>query len=174
VEPSSTLVGVPDLDTRATSYDDPDAQLLIKEVQQEYVRRYGGEDESPVDPDEFAPPNGQFFVAYLDGRPVATGGWRRHDADHEGLEWATNAAEIKRMYVTPVVQRRGLARRMLAHLEATARAEGVEWLVLETGQKQPEAIALYRSSGYEDIPAFGHYACAPLSVHLGKRLENGQ
>ena len=79
-------------------------------------------------------------------------------------------AEVKRMYVVPAAQRRGLARRMLAHREATAAAEGIEALVLETGMKQPEAISLYLSAGYEPIPGFGHYCGSELSRCFGRRL----
>ena len=76
------------------------------------------------------------------------------------------------MYVSADVRGRGHARRLLAHLETTARAAGVDWLLLETGSRQPEAIALYRSCGYGDVPAFGYYATAELSVHLGKQLRS--
>lgn len=145
----------------------PDAQALIEAVQAEYVARYGGQDESPVDPADFEDPLGQFFVAYLDGAPVATGAWRRSSVRALGAEVT---AEVKRMYVVPAAQRRGLARRMLAHLEATASEEGIEAMVLETGMKQPEAIALYESSGYEPIPGFGHYRGSELSRCFGRRL----
>jgi ribosomal protein S18 acetylase RimI-like enzyme len=63
-----------------------------------------------------------------------------------------------------------MARKVLNHLEATAAAAGADWMVLETGSPQPEAVALYRSSGYQPIPAFGHYATSARSIHLGKRL----
>lgn len=147
------------------AYDHPDAATLIAEVQQEYVVRYGGEDGSPVDPAEFAEPKGLFLVGYADGgpMPLACGGWRSHGTD----------AEIKRMYVRSFARRGGLARQMLAELERSAAAAGHERMILETGQMQPEAIALYRSVGYGDIAAFGHYAEAPLSVHLGKPLALG-
>ena len=145
----------------------PDAQALIEAVQAEYVARYGGQDESPVDPADFEDPLGQFFVAYIDGAPVATGAWRRSSVKALGAE---TTAEIKRMYVVPAAQRRGLARRMLAHLEATAAAEGIDALVLETGMKQPEAIALYPSSGYEPIPGFGYYCGSDLSRCFGRRI----
>ncbi|NYG57062.1 GNAT family N-acetyltransferase [Nocardioides perillae] len=149
-------------------FDHPDAQLLVAEVQQEYVRRYGGPDETPLDAAYFEPPAGSFFVGYLGAEPVATGAWRRRD-DVEALGSRTTA-EVKRMYVRPAARGRGLARRVLAHLEATARAAGAEVMVLETGTMQPEALALYASSGYVAVPAFGHYADAPLSRHLGRRL----
>jgi ribosomal protein S18 acetylase RimI-like enzyme len=145
----------------------PDALRLIDEVQAEYVARYGGPDESPIDPVDFEDPTGQFFVGYLGATAVATGAWRRSSVRALG---ATVTAEIKRMYVVPAAQRRGVARRMLAHLEATAAAAGIEALVLETGHKQPEAIALYESSGYEPVPGFGHYCGSELSRCFGRRL----
>jgi GNAT superfamily N-acetyltransferase len=141
--------------------------LLVEAVQEEYVARYGGRDESPIDPADFEDPLGQFFVGYLDGSPVATGAWRRSSVRALGAEVT---AEIKRMYVVPAAQRRGLARRMLAHLEATAASEGIEALVLETGMKQPEAIELYLSSGYEPIRGVGYYRGSDLSRCFGRRL----
>ena len=145
----------------------PDAQALIEAVQAEYVVRYGGQDESPIDQADFEDPLGQFFVGYLDGTPVATGAWRRSSVKALGAEVT---AEVKRMYVVPAAQRRGVARRMLAHLEVTAAEEGVEVMVLETGMKQPEAIALYTSSGYEPIPGFGYYCGSELSRCFGRRI----
>jgi GNAT superfamily N-acetyltransferase len=149
------------LDLREEPYDGPVAQQLIAAVQAEYVVRYGGPDETPVDGQEFVSPGGLFLVGYLDGQPVATGAFRRH-ADGE--------LEIKRMYVVPEARGRGLSRVMLAALEDRARARGASRVVLETGHRQPEAISLYESSGYERIPGFGHYACEPLSVSFAKRL----
>jgi GNAT superfamily N-acetyltransferase len=142
------------------AYDHPDAVQLIAELQQEYVVRYGGEDKTPVDPAEFAPPLGLFLVAYVDGVPAACGGWRAHEAD----------VELKRMYVSPAFRGRGLARTLLAALERTAGEAGFGRVILETGMRQPEAIALYRSSGYEPVPGFGYYAREPGAVHLGKAI----
>ncbi|CAB4937573.1 unannotated protein [freshwater metagenome] len=145
----------------------PDAQALIEAVQAEYVARYGGQDESPIDPADFEEPLGRFYVGYLDGTPVATGAWRRSSVRALG---AQVTAEVKRMYVVPTAQRRGVARRMLTHLEATAAEAGIEAMVLETGMKQPEAIALYTSSGYEPIAGFGHYRGSELSRCFGRRI----
>jgi ribosomal protein S18 acetylase RimI-like enzyme len=148
----------------------PDAAALVEEVQQEYVVRYGGRDETPLEPAYFDPPLGAFFVGYLDGRPAATGAWRRRsDVVVDGTD---RAAEVKRMYVVPAARGRGLARAMLAHLEATAREAGAEVMVLETGEAQPEAIALYESSGYGPIAGFGFYRDAPLSRCYARRLES--
>ncbi len=142
-------------------YDASDAAELIEELQQEYVTRYGNRDGAPVDPAEFEPPKGLFLVGYLgDGGPVVCGGWRSHGDD----------AEVKRMYVRSAARGLGLARAMLAELERTAVAAGHRRMILETGKKQPEAVALYRSCGYTDITPFGYYAGRPLSIHLGKTL----
>ena len=142
---------------RAVPFDHPDASTLIAEVQQEYVRRYGGQDDTPIDVTEFATPRGLFLVGYLHGEPVACGGWRAHDGDEPGF--ADGDAEIKRMYVVPGARGRGLARTVLAELERTAVAAGRRRLVLETGLRQPEAIGLYTSSGYVEIPRFGLHRC---------------
>jgi ribosomal protein S18 acetylase RimI-like enzyme len=147
---------------------DTAAQTLIAEVQQEYVRRYGGPDGTPLEPGMFDPPNGAFFVGRLGDVPVAMGGWRlRPDVPRLG---GRLSAEIKRMYVAPAGRRMGLGRAVLTHLERTATEAGAEVMVLETGIAQPEAIALYESSGYEPVEKFGHYAWSPKSRCYGKRL----
>jgi len=156
------------MDIRRTAFNDPVAQALVAELQREFVVRYGGPDETPLDPTVFDPPSGAFFVGSLDGSPVATGAWRvRPDVVALGR---SRAAEIKRMYVVPRAQRRGLARLMLAHLEQTAAAAGADVMVLETGIAQPEAIALYESSGYVPVEAFGYYRDSPIVRYFGKLL----
>ncbi len=147
----------------------PDALALVEEVQQEYVVRYGGRDETPLQPTEFDDPDGAFFVGYVDGRPAASGAWRRRtDVTVFGSD---RTAEVKRMYVTLEHRGEGLARTMLAHLERTARESGAEVMVLETGLAQPEAIALYVSSGYTAIPGFAHYKDAPDNRCFARPLE---
>lgn len=149
-------------------YGHPDATRLIEQVQEEYVVRYGGRDESPVDPLMFDPPHGTFLVGYLDGEPVATGAWRRSSVEALGT---TETCEIKRMYVVPLARGAGHARSVLSRLEETARAAGARAMVLETGLAQPEAIALYESSGYVTVPGFGHYRDSPMNRCLAKPLD---
>jgi GNAT superfamily N-acetyltransferase len=156
---------------RQVDYHHIDAQLLIDEVQQEYVRRYGGPDDTPINPNEFGPPNGHFIVLYEAGQPVAMGGWRFNEQARAVMGDADPVAELKRMYVVPAGRGRGHARTVLAHLEQTAAAAGARRMVLETGAPQPEAVGLYRSSGYVPIPPFGHYADSQHSIHLGKRFS---
>ena len=141
--------------------------LLTAEVQREYQRRYDGEgDTSPIDATEFVAPHGLFLVVHDDDVPIGMGGWRRFGNDGVG--------ELKRMYVRESARGRGVARLLLAHLERTAAEAGIRRLVLETGLAQPEAIALYRSSGYVDVPPFGHYAGYADSIHLGRDLTATQ
>jgi GNAT superfamily N-acetyltransferase len=157
------------VELRVVDYDHPDSVRLIAEVQQEYVRRYGGEDSTPIDPKEFAPPRGLFVVGYVDGTPAVCGGWRARDSDEP--HFADGDAEIKRMYVTPQARGRGLARALLAELERTATAAGRLRMVLETGRRQPEAIALYTSSGYTKIAKFGVHRHKDGCLCYGKPLQ---
>lgn len=143
------------------AYDEPDLQVLVEEVQKEYVRRYGGRDRTPVDPTQFAPPEGAFLLGRHDDRPVACGAFRRHD---DGV------AELKRMYVREDSRRQGIARELLAELETRAREAMYVRAVLETGLAQPEALALYNSAGWTPIPGYGYYRDSPNNRCFGKDL----
>lgn len=117
----------------------------------------------------FDPPHGLYLLAYdADGFPVGTGGWRTQNENDHG--YADGDAELKRMYVIADARGLGLPRRILATLEADARAAGRTRMVLETGMAQPEAIALYTSSGYEPCTKFGHYRDYPNSRCFAKPL----
>ncbi|CAN5426733.1 GNAT family N-acetyltransferase [soil metagenome] len=157
----------PELHLVRVGYGDPDAIRLVADVQAEYVERYGSPDASPLDPLMFEPPAGSFYVGYLGGDPVVTGAWRRSGVRVFDTD---RTAEVKRMYVAPQARGRGLARQVLLHLEESAADAGYEALVLETGLKQPEAIALYESSGYVRVPGFGYYRDSPLSRCFGRPL----
>ena len=142
---------------------DPVVRDLDEQVQQEYVDRYGGPDRTPLEPAQFRPPDGTFLLARLDGAPAAIGGVRRRDE---------HTAEVKRMFVVAHARRRGVARRMLAALEQAAAGLGYTRLVLETGPKQPEAVALYAAAGYVPVPPFGYYAAYPGVHSLGKNIAD--
>src|SRR3954452_2843451 len=146
---------------RPVPYDDPVAQYLIEQVQQEYVRRYGGRDAAVVDPAEFLPPQGLFLVAEVDGVPAGCGAWRA---------LPSGSAEIKRVYVEPGFRRRGIAQLVVAALEDGAAAAGHPEVVLNSGREQPEALTLYAQLGYRPVPGYGVYACAPDAVFLGRAL----
>lgn len=146
---------------RQEPIDGPAATVLVEQVQQEYVRRYGTPDGTPIDPADFAPPRGVFFVAHLDGVAVGCGGVRRV---------GDSVAEIKRMYVDPSRRKQGIARTLLRTLERAAVELGAGTLRLETGSEQPEAVALYGSAGYDRIPGYGMYADDPRNICMAKTL----
>ncbi|MFB7246075.1 GNAT family N-acetyltransferase [Streptomyces populi] len=155
---------------RPVPFDHPDAVKLNDQVQAEYAERYGDDgDATHMDARMFVPPAGLYLIAYDErDRPVATGGWRTQDENDEG--YSDGDAELKRMYVVPEARGLGLARRMLAALEEDARTAGRARMVLETGSKQPEAVALYASSGYEPCAKFGYYRFHELSLCYAKAL----
>lgn len=142
---------------------DPVVRDLDGQVQQEYVARYGGPDQTPLEAAQFRAPDGTFLLARLAGDPVAIGGLRRRDE---------HTAEVKRMFVVPHARRLGVARRMLAALEQAAAGLGYTRVVLETGSKQPEAVALYTTAGYVPVTPFGYYAAHPGVHSLGKNLAD--
>jgi GNAT superfamily N-acetyltransferase len=142
--------------------DSPVGRELVGELLAELAARYGGPDPDEPSPIDLAPPRGAFFVVWVDGTALGCGGVRAFDGD---------VGEIKRMYIRPTARRRGLARVLLAALEERACDLGYVRLVLETGTKQPEAMALYESFGYELITSYGLYKDYPESRCYGKTLS---
>jgi GNAT superfamily N-acetyltransferase len=140
------------------------AASLIVALNAELSTRYPeeGANHFRLDADEVAEGRGAFFIAYADGKPVGCGATRRLDA---------GTTEIKRMYVSPDARGRGVGRAILTALEAESHRLGVRRIVLETGERQPEALALYARAGFARIPAFGEYIGSPLSVCMAKRLR---
>lgn len=95
-------------------------------------------------PGAYGPPGGQLRLALLDGQPAGCVAYRRVDE---------HACEMKRMFVRPAQQRTGAGRALATALLSDARAAGYRRMVLDTGIRQAEAIALYRSLGFADRPA---------------------
>lgn len=139
--------------------DGPAGSILLRELDEDLAQRYGDDDPVDADAEEFLPPAGAFVVAYVEGSPQACAGFRR-------IDHAT--AELKRMYVRPTGRRSGLARQLLTALEAAAADAGYTQMWLETGLSQPEAIALYESSGYTPVASFGQFSWAPSQRCYGK------
>ncbi|MFC4334144.1 GNAT family N-acetyltransferase [Salininema proteolyticum] len=152
-----------DIRIKAEPYANPLAQQLCEEIQDEYRNRYGGDgDQSPIDPDDFDPPQGIFLIAYdTDGEALGCGAWKTVDPE---------TVEFKRIYVREHARRRGLARLIMEDLESTARDAGRSRVILFTGPEQPEAIAMYEAMGYTPIEPFGAYAEYEDTVHVGKAL----
>jgi len=149
------------------------AASLIAQLNAELSARYPepGATHFRLDPGEIAPSAGVFLVARLLGRPVACGALRSL-RDHASVrELGPRVGELKRMYVAADARRKGIGRALLARLEDHARALGLERLVLETGTRQAEALALYASSGFMPMLAYGEYSSSPeTSVCMSKVL----
>ena len=99
----------------------------------------------PVDPAALTPPRGLLLVARLHAEPIACGALKLPPGE---------PAEIKRLWVAPGARRLGVARRVLAELEARARTAGAEVVRLDTNRALRAATTLYRSAGYTEVPAF--------------------
>jgi len=152
------------IDVVAVGYGDPVPRALVASALADLAQRYGGDgDSTPIDDADFAPPVGSFLVARVDRIPAGCGGWRTLATD-------PTVAEIKRMYTDPRWRGLGVATTVLRAIEESARAAGKARIALETGRRQPEAIALYRKLGYEVIPNFGHYRDHAGCVSFGRPL----
>jgi DNA-binding MarR family transcriptional regulator/GNAT superfamily N-acetyltransferase len=129
--------------------ESPAAAFCLGEYYAEIAQRFDdGWDHAiglAATPDQLRPPDGLFVVATLHGEPVGCGALKLH---------GRRPAELKRMWVAPAARGLGLGRRLLRELEALAADRGVRAVRLETNRNLTEAIALYRSSGYGEIPAF--------------------
>ncbi len=127
----------------------------------ELVGRYGVEGRSQVKE------RARYLVVLDgDGVPVGCGAVQGFEADSEH----PGDGELKRMYVVPAARGRGFARALLAALEELARAAGHPVLRLTTGELQPEAIALYESSGYTRATPWGKYVTQPQTRCYAKAL----
>ncbi|MGH2909368.1 MAG: GNAT family N-acetyltransferase [Solirubrobacteraceae bacterium] len=127
----------------------PDAQYCLAEYVDELNRRsqrgFDPSEGATALPREVRPPAGESFVAYLHGEAVGCGAVKHH---------ADAPAEIKRMWIAPRARGLGLGRRLLERLEACARAGGARVAHIETSAVLIEALSLYRSTGWVEVPAF--------------------
>jgi len=101
-------------------------------------------------------------VAYENDQPVGCGAIK---------EYAPDTMEIKRMFTSPGCRGRGIATMVLTELECWAAEMSFEKCILETGRKQPEAIALYKKNGYKSISNYGQYAGIENSVCFEKKVK---
>jgi GNAT superfamily N-acetyltransferase len=150
-----------------------DAAALITALNAELSALYPepGANHFRLDPNEVARGAGIFLVARWLDRPVGCGALRRLREPALIPDLGPNVGEVKRMYVDRTLRGKGIGRALLDRLETEARALGLDRLVLETGLRQTEAIALYRRAGFTEIPPYGEYAVsAATSVCMTKTL----
>ncbi|AIQ46840.1 GCN5 family acetyltransferase [Paenibacillus sp. FSL R7-0273] len=157
------MQSVPELKFVTVQPDNPDLRELIEELDEDLKARYPHEMIYVVDFSDPKVKEMTFVVAYQGGKPVGCGGLRPLLPDNSEME-------LKRFYVEPGSRKMGIAGKMLLDLEEKAAAAGCLEIKLETGIKQPEAIALYVKHGYRQIELFGQYIGDPDSVCYGKIL----
>ena len=155
------VVSVRGIEIRDVPYDTPVVQRLVTAALADLADRYGGSgDDTPVAATDFRPPDGQFLIAVAGDIPVGCAGWRSHGPD----------AELKRLFTTAQARGRGVARAVLRAVEDSARAHGRTRMILECGNRQPEAVSLYRSVGYQPIENFGFYRDEPDCLSFARTL----
>jgi DNA-binding MarR family transcriptional regulator len=138
------------VELRRVDPESPDAQRCLRAYVAELNRRAPDRGFDPrkgatAEPYEVRPPNGAFVVAYLRGEAVGCGAVKHHPG---------GVTDIKRMWLAESARGVGLGRRLLEHLERLAREHGSREVHMETSDVLPEAIALYRSAGYVEVPPF--------------------
>jgi ribosomal protein S18 acetylase RimI-like enzyme len=125
------------------------AKYCLGEYYAELARRFerGFDVSLSRDPEATAmmPPRGAFLLAKLDGAAIGCVGLKGTDGGY---------AEIKRLWVAPAARGLGLAHRLMAAAEEEARRLGIETLRLDTNSALPEAVALYRGTGWTEVPRF--------------------
>jgi DNA-binding MarR family transcriptional regulator/GNAT superfamily N-acetyltransferase len=144
------LVATSLVELRDADPESPDAQRCLRAYVAELNRRAPARGFDPrkgatAEPHEVRPPNGAFVVAYLRGEPIGCGAVKHHPG---------NVSDVKRMWLAESARGLGLGRRLLEHLERLAREHGSTEAHIETSDVLPEAIALYRSAGYVEVPPF--------------------
>jgi putative acetyltransferase len=142
--------------------DQPDVIPLIEALDAQMTALYPPESNHLLDIAALSDPAVTFLVV-RDGAEVVGIGALLNDPRGWG--------EVKRMYVPPQQRGRGIGKRVLAELEAVARAARLPLLRLETGIHNPDALGLYRGAGFVECEAFGDYKPDPLSVFMEKRVS---
>lgn len=138
----------------------PDFVSLVQHLDQDLAERDGKEHDFYAQFNTLTAIQ-HVVVAYEEGVAVACGAMKELDK---------NTMEIKRMFTTPAHRAKGIASLVLSQLETWAKESGYTVCHLETGKRQPEAIAVYQKNGYVQIPNYGQYAGIENSVCFEKKL----
>ena len=120
-------------------------QSYFAELDSRFEAGFNPDASIPAAAADLVEPAGLLLLAQIRGEPVGCGALKFH---------GTGPAELKRMWVTASARGLGVGRRVLAELEQHARRRGVTVVRLETSSRLTEAIHLYRSAGYVEVPAF--------------------
>jgi len=139
---------------------------LLEEADRYYAGLYSAEENFLIDVDALRTPDVAFYVARDAGQLLGFGAIAARGADESGAAWG----EVKRMYVAPAARGRRVGRLILEQLLAHAKDEDIAVLRLETGDKQMEALSLYRSVGFTNRGPFADYPDNESSIYMELRL----
>jgi len=142
--------------------DAPESRELMMEFWREIDKLYANEAPTAWELTGMDQAGAAFFIVRREAETIGCAALR---------PLTKNAVELKRMYVRPAARRTGVARQMVQWMEEFARAAGFSELWLETGLRQPAAMALYESLGYTRRAAFGDHKGDPLNACYEKRLR---
>jgi len=143
------------------SPDQPETAAFLAASDAQAASLYPPESNHLVDLAALMASNTLFFVARRGEKALGCGAL---------IAGEDGSGEVKRMWVDPEARGQGVGRMILDALEGAAREKGLTVLRLETGIRQPEAVALYRKCGFNECPPFGSYLADPLSLFMEKRL----
>jgi GNAT superfamily N-acetyltransferase len=150
-------------------YADPRAAAIRDAMDAEMGELYAGVDDSFDD--EMRTAIGKSLAVHPEQMVATVGAFDGNRlVGHAALRPFEDALEVKRVIVLPEYRGRGVSKRLMAELETIARESGVHRLILQTGDRQVEAIALYEKLGYVPIPRFGLYEPIPFFLCYGKAL----
>ncbi len=158
----------PQLVVRRHDFEDPVVRPMLDRLDHELKSQTpdGGTNFITIAPEHVEGANGAFFIAWVDGRPLACGAWRRIDDD----AGRADTAEVKRMWADPDARGMRLGAAVLATAQSSALEQGITELRLETGEYLTAAVGLYRRFGFTACPPWGEYVGVAHSFTMSKPL----
>ena len=145
---------------KRTNSNDPDFISLVNDLDKDLWNRYGTA-QLEYQPYNIIENLQTVVIANTENSPVGCGCFKKLETD---------TVEVKRMYVMPEKRGKGIGTLLMKELEKWAGESGFEFIVLETGSGQPEALHLYKKQGYSIIPNYGQYSGMKESICMKKNL----
>lgn len=142
---------------------DPHSQNCIDGLWTEIQKRYGFQAPNPMDFNDFLPPKGKFLLAESMDQKEVLGSVAYTKFDD-------TKCELDAVYVFPQFRKSKVATSLLVELQKNAILDGYRSMILRAGSPQPEALALYKNFGFQEIPSFGKWTSDPTAICLEKKI----
>ncbi|MBM9590939.1 GNAT family N-acetyltransferase [Leptospira sp. 201903075] len=142
---------------------DSNTKLCVDNLWEEIQDRYGFKAPNPMDPNEFLPPKGRFWIAEIPetGEPMGSVAYTKY---------SSTQCELDAVYVFPKFRNQQIANSLLIELEKQTKIDGYTSMILRAGEPQTEALAFYKKFGFTEIPKFGKWVSDPTAVCFEKIL----